>query len=49
MAAPTTALSIEARRAAWNELWRRLLAPAPSDDSTPEEPRDEEESDDEAA
>lgn len=29
MAAPTTALSIEARRCAWTQLWRILLTPTP--------------------
>ena len=39
MREPST-LPIEARRAAWDALWRRLLAPIPDDDPEPDEQDD---------
>jgi hypothetical protein len=42
-----SALPLEARRAAWDALWKRLLAPTPDDDPEPE--NDDEERPDEAA
>lgn len=48
MAGPSPVLPLAARQAAWDALWRRLLAPLPQDEPEPAEPRDEE-ADDEAA
>ena len=47
MLSPST-LPIEARRAAWDALWRRLLAPIPDDDAQTDV-QDDEERTDEAA
>jgi hypothetical protein len=43
------ALPLEARQAAWDALWRRLLAEPPVDDDSPDSEADAGASDDEAA
>ena len=48
MSAPNP-LPIEARRAAWDALWRRLLAPVPDDDRDPNDPDSEDDTYDESA
>ena len=43
VSAPSAMLPLEARQAAWDALWRRLLADPPrDDDSESDDPEDEE-------
>ena len=49
MPSRTNPLPIEARQAAWDALWRRLLAEPPVDDDSPDSEADAGASDDEAA
>jgi hypothetical protein len=37
VSAPSAVLPLEARQAAWDALWRRLLAPLPDDHPTEDE------------
>jgi hypothetical protein len=49
VSSPSAVLPLEARQAAWDALWRRLLAEPPRDDAPEPDEQDDEERPEEAA